>query len=268
MAFALLLALWLITLGTAFHFTHNWLPAVASVNASAIDRQLWFNFAVLGAVFLITQLTLATFVWRYRAQPRVPPRKPVSSSRAEWAAVVLAATIFMGLSVTGATVLSGVEYLGRSAQADPVRVEVTGMQFKWYFRYPGADGRFGSVKPELVDASLGNPLGIDRADPAAADDGVSSSLVVPAGRDVELTLHAQDVIHSFLVPALRLKQDTVPGMEMHLHFIAHRPGTYDIACAELCGLGHYSMSAKMVVLPAEEYRAWAAGPSWAIVAQR
>ena len=137
----------------------------------------------------------------------------------------------------------------------PVRVEVTGVQFRWYFRYPGPDGKFGRTHPELVDAAEGNPLGIDWADPAAADDVVTSELVIPADRDVELTLRAQDVIHSFFVPALRVKQDAVPGQAIIIHVQATKPETYEIACAQLCGMGHYQMNAKLKVVPEVQFAA-------------
>ncbi len=257
MAFALLIAIWLLTLGTAYLFNHNWLPAAASTNAAVTDHQLWLNFAVVGSVFVLTQITLGIFVWRYRAKAHHPAEKPTNTTPAELFAMLAAAAIFIGLNVAGGRMLSGTEFLGHSPQAEPVRVEVTGVQFRWYFRYPGVDGRFGATNPALIDASLGNPLGIDSRDPAARDDRVTSTLVIPEGKDVELTLRAQDVIHSFFVPALRLKQDAVPGTEMHIHFSAQKPGTYEIACAELCGLGHYSMNARLMVMSAQEYRSYA-----------
>ncbi len=80
--------------------------------------------------------------------------------------------------------------------------------------------------------------------------------MLPAGRDVELTLRAQDVIHSLFIPAMRFKQDTVPGMDIHAHFKPMQPGTYEIACSQLCGLGHYRMRAVARVVSEEEFKQW------------
>jgi len=138
------------------------------------------------------------------------------------------------------------------------QVEVTGMQFAWYFRYPGRDAKFGETKLALADAPGGNPLGVDPKDPYGTDDVVSSQLVLPAGREVDLTLKAQDVIHGFSVPEMRLKQNAVPGQTAHIHFTPTTPGTYAILCTQLCGLGHYRMQATMLVMPPEKFAAWLA----------
>jgi cytochrome c oxidase subunit 2 len=81
-------------------------------------------------------------------------------------------------------------------------------------------------------------------------------MVVPAGREVMLTLRAQDVIHSLFIPAMRFKQDTVPGMEIHAKFKPMQTGTYEIACTQLCGLGHYRMRASVRVVSEEEFARW------------
>ncbi|HUS19026.1 MAG TPA: hypothetical protein VMZ25_05215, partial [Terriglobales bacterium] len=148
-------------------------------------------------------------------------------------------------------------FVGPASNA--IKVEVTGQQFRWYFRYPGPDGKFGETKPELQDASLGNPLGIDPNDSAGADDKVAAQLAVPVGREVEVTLRSQDVIHSFFVPQLRLKQDAVPGMEAKIHFQVAEVGAFEVVCAELCGQGHHQMNAKLKVLPETEFGRWLAG---------
>lgn len=135
-------------------------------------------------------------------------------------------------------------------------MEVTGVQFQWYFRYPGADGSFGISRPELVNAPAGNPLGLDRTDPRSADDIVSSVLVLPAGREVDLRLRSFDVIHGFFIPGMRLKQNTVPGMEMHIHFTPAVPGDYAILCSQVCGSGHARMQTHLRVVSEREYEQW------------
>jgi cytochrome c oxidase subunit 2 len=101
-------------------------------------------------------------------------------------------------------------------------------------------------------------LGLDPADTQGTDDVVSSELVLPAGRDVDLRLRAQDVIHGFFVPGMRLKQNAVPGLTLHVHFTPATPGEYPILCSQLCGLGHGHMEARLRVLPAEQFEAWLA----------
>ena len=144
----------------------------------------------------------------------------------------------------------------QEAPADAVQIEVTAQQFAWNIRYPGADGKFGRTIPKLIN-DQDNPVGIDPKDPASADDIVTlNRLAVPLNRTVQLTLRSKDVTHSFFVPVLRIKQDTVPGMAIPFHFKAVKPGEYEIACAELCGLQHYKMKGYLMVLPDEEYAKW------------
>src|SRR5437588_11234239 len=134
-----------------------------------------------------------------------------------------------------------------------LQVEVTGMQFQWYFRYPGFDGKLGRTDAQhFAKPDEGNPLGIDPADPVGNDDIVSSSLVLPVDREVELTLRAQDVIHSLFIPAMRFKHDAVPGIDVHAHFKTLQVGNYEIACSQLCGLGTYCLRAVARVVSGEE----------------
>ena len=137
-------------------------------------------------------------------------------------------------------------------------MEVTGLQFAWYFRYPGPDGKLARTKPELEDASVGNPVGIDPDDPAGKDDVVTGTMYLPVDRQAEVVLRAQDVIHSFFIPAMRFKQDAVPGLMIHMHFTPTKIGDYEIACAELCGLGHYKMHGILKVVSQADYDQWLA----------
>jgi cytochrome c oxidase subunit 2 len=138
---------------------------------------------------------------------------------------------------------------------DAVVVEAVGAQFQWDFRYPGPDGRFGEFRPALY--SLDNPLGVDSADPAAADDfSRTNQLVLPVNRVVHIRLRTKDVQHAFFLPNFRVKQDLVAGMETSVTFTPTKAGEYEIACAELCGLGHYRMRAFLTVMNEADYQAW------------
>jgi len=140
---------------------------------------------------------------------------------------------------------------------DAVIVRVVGEQFAWNIQYPGKDGKFGRTDPTLVSAD--NPLGLDRRDPDAKDDIVSiNNLNLPINRPVLVHLTSKDVIHSFGVYELRVKQDAVPGLEMPVWFVPTREGQWDIACSQLCGLGHYRMRGFVNVQSAAEYDKWMA----------
>jgi cytochrome c oxidase subunit II len=119
-------------------------------------------------------------------------------------------------------------------------VRVVGEQFAWNVHYPGPDGKFGRTDISLMAAD--NPLGLDRSDPAAKDDITTiNQLTLPVDKPVLVHLSSQDVIHSFGLYEMRVKQDAVPGLDIPVWFIPNRIGDYEITCSQLCGLGHYRM---------------------------
>lgn len=162
------------------------------------------------------------------------------------------ALVFLTLALTGSRSWARVPVI----TSEKERIEVYAHQFAWNFRYPGPDRRFGRTANEFISDSGGNPIGVDPADEAGKDDLTTASLRIPAGRDVILLLHSRDVIHDFFVRELRTKQDIVPGMEIPLEVHVNTPGQYEIACAELCGLGHSQMRGLLIVMPSPEYDQW------------
>ena len=260
MALALLAVLWLLAVGgvvvAALH--PSWLPALASAEGGYVDRQMALSIAILVGLFFLAHWLLGFLAWRGRA--RKPEAKYLSATDhvgMEMGWTLLTALIFLGLAWSGARSLAEVR-AEQDKGASPLRIEVTGVQFAWYFHYSGADGMLGPTRAELVDASAGNAgaIGLDTRVASAQDDIVSQTLVLPVGREVELELRAQDVIHSFFVPELRFKQDAVPGRTNTLRFRLTRTGDYEIACAQLCGLGHYKMRASLRVVSEHEYEQW------------
>jgi cytochrome c oxidase subunit II len=228
------------------------LPRNASLHGRALDQHLLLNLWIALAL-----LTLAHGVLLVGLAARRRARAPLHKLTLEYLPLAALTLLFAVLAFRAQQLWAAQRYTGADLAA--MQVEVTGMQFAWYFRYPGKDAAFGQTKLELADAASGNPLGIDPKDSQGADDVVSSQLVLPAGREVDLTLRAQDVIHGFSVPEMRLKQNAVPGQTAHIHFTPTAPGTYAILCTQLCGLGHYRMQATMRVLPQEQFEAWLAG---------
>jgi len=259
MGLALLAIIWLITFVSTYFFVAQtwWLPHGASTAAFWIDKQFALTYLLMGIIFVAAQCGLGLFVWQYR---ECAGAKKVEYShgniKLEVLWTVLTAVLFIGLNLMGSNVWARERFA--PAETGSVPVEVTGMQFAWYFRYPGADGKFGATNPKLMDPSSGSEaaLGLDTSDPVAKDDVVTGTMYLPVNRQVDLRLRAVDVIHSFFVPNMRFKQDAVPGLEIHMHFTPTEIGDYEIACAELCGLGHYKMHGMLKVVSQDDFDKW------------
>ena len=147
---------------------------------------------------------------------------------------------------------------GFPAENEAERVRVIGEQFAWNFHYPGPDGVFGRTAAELVDTAA-NPVGLDRDDPAAADDITTiNNLYLPVDKPVILYLSSKDVIHSFYLPYLRVKHDAIPGQTIPVHFTATQAGDSEIGCAQLCGLGHFRMKGFVHIQSQADYDGWLA----------
>jgi cytochrome c oxidase subunit 2 len=226
------------------------LPADASAHGPALDHHLLLNLWVILALAALAHILILLGLSLRRSDT------PRNLWTIEYLPLALLAVLFAMLALRAEHLWADTRYTGASYEA--MQIEVTGLQFAWYFRYPGPDATFGVTHPQLASAPEGNPVGIDSADPHSADDLVTSELVVPAGREIDLRLQAQDVIHGFSVPELRLKQNAVPGENIHIHFTPTTPGTYAILCTQLCGTGHYRMNANLRVLPPDDFQAWIA----------
>ena len=138
---------------------------------------------------------------------------------------------------------------------DAILVHVVGQQFNWNYHMPGPDGQFAHRDVSLVSAS--NPLGIDPNDPAGKDDIVTiGELHVPIDRPVITELSSKDVIHNFALPHMRIAADAIPGSSIPMWFKPIKPGTYEVVCGQLCGLGHYGMKGSVVVDSPADYQAW------------
>src|SRR6266849_6147001 len=226
------------------------LPPDASAHGPALDHHLLLNlWIVLTLLTLAHLILLAGLLARRRTEA-------TNLWRIEYLPLALLAILFATLTIKAERLWAATRYTGASLTA--LQVEVTGVQFAWYVRYPGLDATFGITRPQLVAPGEGNPLGIDATDPHSADDEVTSELVLPTNREVDLRLNAQDVIHGFSIPELRLKQNAVPGQTIHIHFTPTTPGTYAILCTQLCGLGHFRMNATLRVLSPAEFARWLA----------
>jgi cytochrome c oxidase subunit II len=237
---------------STYLFTKQWLPPLKS-DRGAIDDAIWLSLVVTGAVFIVTNLMLAWFSYRYQDHAGARSAYWHDDPRLEWGWTIATAAIMFVFLFKALGLWASVT---SAAPPDAFVVEVTGQQFAWNVRYPGPDGVFGKTDPKLVNPGAFNFIGLDRSDPAAVDDvTLQNQLFLPEGRPVRVRIRSLDVIHSFFLPQFRVKQDAMPGMTTETWFVPKEAGTYEIACAEHCGLGHYRMRGQLTVVPPGELEA-------------
>ncbi len=227
-----------------------WMPRAGSLHSPAIDSLMRISLLTLTAAGILAQIILLAGLFLPRE------RRPRFSPVWRWVASAVFAICMVWMTVVAENLWSTIRL--RHAAPNAVQVEVTGVQFEWYFRYPGTDGTYGATRADLVDAAGGNPLGVDPADPHGHDDMVSSILVLPVDKQAEILLRAQDVVHGFFIPGMRVMQNATPGMSSQIRLTPTRTGDYAIVCSQLCGLGHYRMHAVLRVVSARDYAAWIA----------
>ena len=228
-----------------------WFPEGISEHAPLIDAQFMRTLWVVGIAFTAAQVALGYAVIKFGRKGDARAVYTHGSNKLEAVWTIITAAVFIVLAILGQRVW--VQLHLTAAADNATRIEVFAQQFQWNFHYSGADGVLGKTEAKYIDDSALNFVGLDPTDAAGKDDAQLTTLVIPKDRPVELTLRSKDVIHSFFVPALRFKQDSVPGMNIKIHFTANKEGKYEIPCAELCGSLHYNMKSNMVVIPADEY---------------
>lgn len=248
---------WTLAVATAVAFIVHpiWLPEVASAHGVDVDKQLNFTLGIAGIAFVLAHILLGIFLWRFGRGKPGPALYWHEHRGMEITWTVVTAVIFVGLGLQGSQIWAR-QYL-TDAPANALTIEVTGQQFAWNVRYAGPDGKFGRTRPDKVDDAEGNYIGLDDDDPASADDITAQNVIaVPVNRPVKVIVRSRDVLHSFFVPVLRVKQDAVPGMGIPVQFTATKVGEYEVACAELCGMQHYKMRARFLVMTEPDFNAW------------
>ena len=244
-------AIWgIVFVSVAFFFKWG-MPELAS-NRGGLDSLYYVILGITGVAYIVVQLLLGFYIWKYSDRPGAEGVYWHDSHKMEVGWTVGTAAILIPIVMIGLRLWSGVF---SPPPPNAVEVEVVGAQFQWDMRYPGPDGVFGRVRPELI--SLANLLGVDPDDPASADDfSLTNQLVLPVDRPVVLHLRSKDMQHSFFLPQHRVKQDLQPGMNIQTWFIPTELGEYEIACAELCGLGHYRMRGFLTVMEPDDFENW------------
>jgi len=211
----------------------HWFPEGVSTYSGTVDGLFKLILIVTGVAFVLTEVLLFVFAWIYRRREGRRATYTHGNNTLELIWTIVPAVFLVFLAFASARGWKAIK--GSVPMTDEV-VTVTGAQFSWEFRYRGADGAF------------------DTPDDVVIND----ELRLPVGKPVKIRLRSKDVIHSLFLPNFRLKQDAVPGVTIEVWVEPTKTGTYEIACAELCGFGHTTMRGTLFVLSAEEYGAWLA----------
>jgi cytochrome c oxidase subunit 2 len=264
----------------------------ASEHGSSLDYLFNITLFFTGIVFVITHILLFYFAWKYRGERNRKATFMPHDNKLEIVWTVIPAVVMTFLVISGLdawnTVMADID-----PDEDYTEIEATGYQFAWHIRYPGADGKLGARNYELISAT--NPVGQDWTDVKNVDDLHPGEIVLPVGKKVRVRIIGRDVLHNFYLPHFRVKMDAVPGMPTYFVFKPtvtteeyrrqlgaldldgnpkhpewHEPidpsdpespkkyesFNYELACAELCGTGHYSMRRIVRIVPEAEYQAW------------
>jgi len=234
-----------------------WLPPDVSVHGAKIDQLMSVLHWFMALLFIGWGVFFVYCLIRFRARPghvaMYTPVKGIATKYIEGFVVVVEILLLFGLSTP--VWLAYKNNVPDAAKA--LHIRLVAEQFAWNFQYPGKDGKFGKSDPSLISGD--NPLGVDPEDPSGKDDLVTvNQLHIPVNRPVIVAVSSKDVIHSFNIPVLRVKQDTVPGQQIPIWFEATQAGHFELACAQLCGLGHYRMRADVLIDTPEEFAKWAA----------
>src|SRR5262245_39749444 len=233
------------------------MPAQAATHAGEIDNMIAAVHWLMLVLFVGWGAYFVFVLFRFRASAN--PKASYTGAKGKIAkySEVGVAIVEVILLVVYAIPAWAMRVAAFPAESEAVVIRVIGEQFSWNVHYPGPDNKFGRRELRLVATE--NPIGLDRSDPDAKDDIVdNNNMTIPVDKPILVHLSSKDVIHSFGAVEMRVKQDAVPGMEIPVWFIPNKTGEFEIACSQLCGLGHYRMRGFMHVKTQAEYDAWIA----------
>jgi len=265
---AILMLVFLIVGGAAFAWSfgdnfNKMNPPIASVHGHATERMFWITMIVIGIVFVLTQVLLFVYSYKYQHKENqrayfFPHNNKIEIIWTVIPAIVMAALVFAGWKewsrITG------------PAPKDAVVLEVMGKQFNWLVRYPGRDMKLGVVNYRLIDAT--NEFGFDLTDKSGLDDFVPGEIHIPKGHPVLLKIRSRDVLHAVYMPHFRVQMYAVPGMPTKFWFtptkttdemraqLGNPQFNYELACNQICGRGHFAMKFTIVVDEPDDYVAW------------
>lgn len=240
------------------------LPESASAHGVQIDFMFWTTTIITLIVFVITQVLLFGFAFKYRGSDKrkgyyLPHNNTIEKVWTIIPAIVLTILVVFGF-FTWRTVTNSTETKG------DINIDITGHQFAWELRYPGKDGKLGAINYRLYTSA--NNLGVDFSDRNSFDDLKADTMVLPVNRSIRLNIHAQDVIHSVYMPHFRVQLNAVPGLPTYFKFTPTITTTemrnrldnpkfeYLLLCNKICGGGHYNMQKVVRVVTEAEYQDW------------
>lgn len=247
-------------------FLARYMPMDASAHGHELDQLNALVHWLMFVLFVGWSLYFLYVLWRFRASRH--PRADYVGVRSHLSNYAEAGVAIVEVILLAAfSIPLWARWTKRPPrEANPMETRLVAEQFAWNIHYPGPDGVFGRTDVKLVSST--NPLGLDMSDPHARDDIASlNQLHLEVNRPVVIRITSKDVIHSFFLPVMRVKQDAIPGMEVPIHFTPVKTNhgmQWEIACAQLCGLGHYRMRGMLFVHTKEEFQKWLASPTtWA-----
>jgi len=234
----------------------KFLPPVASAHGLEIDRVISLVHLLMFLLFIgwSVYFIVALFKFRSKNNPQASYEGAHShfSTAVEVGVILFEAVILLGFSIP----FWSKQVVALPPGNDAVEVRINAEQFAWNIHYPGPDGHFGKTDWKFFDKQS-NPMGLDPKDPAGKDDVTTiNQLHLPVRKTALLYLTSRDVLHSFFLPVMRVKQDVIPGMSIPVWFTPVKIGQWEIACAQLCGLGHYRMRGFLTVQSQEEFEKW------------
>ncbi len=239
------------------------LPIAASKHGVLTDAYLYQNFALIGIVFIITQILLFGYGYKYRYKKTNKAYFYPDNHKLEFWWTVIPGIVLIGLIVYGLKLWNDIT---GPAPKDSMIVEIYGKQFDWTARYAGADNKLGNSFFRWITDE--NQLGVDEKDLASADDKIAKELHIPVNVPMHFKIHARDVIHSVYLPHLRSQMNAVPGMTTEIMVtptittaemkkITNNPKfEYVLLCNKICGTAHYNMNMKVVIDSPEDFKKW------------
>lgn len=237
-----------------FHlFTPWWLPPLAS-NWKSMDDTLAITVVITGLFFVVITLFVAYTLWRFRHREGHRAAYEPNNYRLERRLIIVTSVGIAALLAPGLWVYA--DYVRPPRES--MTLEVLGQQWRWRFRFPGADGKLGGSDARFVNAA--NPFGLDPSDAASADDVLvdANEVRLPLNRPVNMVLRSHDVLHDFFVPQFRARMNIVPGQVSSFWFTPMKAGRYEAMCAQLCGVGHPDMRGFVRIEDGAAFDAWLA----------
>ncbi|MBS1531794.1 MAG: cytochrome c oxidase subunit II [Bacteroidetes bacterium] len=254
--------------GTYWSFTVQGtqiLPDAASKHGEKIDVMFWVTLVITTFVFVITQILLFGFLFKYRGSDKRKGYYYPHNNMIEKIWTIIPAIVLTILVVFG--FFTWRDVMNTTNEKGDINIDITGHQFEWLLRYPGKDGKLGEVNYQLY-YTANNNLGVNFQDKNSFDDLRADTLMLPVNRSIRLNIHAQDVIHSVYLPHFRVQMNAVPGLPTFFKFtptvttaeMRHRlddPNfNYLLYCNKICGGGHYNMQKVVMVVTESEYQEW------------